>query len=283
MTEQLNVNPMKMSDEPRLPLSTSCLVKLSVAALIGTGVLAGLDRVHGRADGVQSPAPRAQGDPAASTGSHLYGPEGDPPASTGSHLYGSEGDPDASTGSHLYGPPMAEPERFSKPQARLVTEATPEPSAMYAPSSATSPEEVASGTAQDGRGSAHSETQATDAEPASLQGSHASAPSEAGQDAPGDCPSSELRAVLADVTARFGAVTVVAAHQVKTANHIAGSIREKLHHDCKAVDFRPDPSRVEEIKAYLRRRPEISSIESYRDGVIHMDTGAASARGAAKL
>ena len=235
MTEQLNLQPMKMGGAPRLLLSIACLVKLSVAAVIGTGLFAGLDRLQGRAHGVQSdPAPRAQGDPAPNTGSHLYGP------------------------------PMAEPERFSKPQSRLVAEALPDAPPRYPPS-----EDVG----RDGRGSVHSETQATDVQPASLQVSQGGPPTEAAQNLPGDCLLSELRAVLADVTARFGAVTVVAAHQMNTANHIAGSIREKLHHDCKAIDFRPDSSRVEEIKAYLRRRPEISSVDSYRDGVIHIDSG----------
>jgi len=84
-----------------------------------------------------------------------------------------------------------------------------------------------------------------------------------------------LRSILADVSARFGGLTVVAAHQFKTANHIAGSTREKMHHDCKAIDFRPDPSRIDEIKAYLRTRSEISGIESYRDGVIHIDAAGA--------
>jgi hypothetical protein len=234
MTEQLNVRPMMMGSHPRHSLSVECLVKLSVAALISTGVFAGLDRLYERADGVQSgPAPQAQGDQAEITGSHLDGPV------------------------------MVEPESLSKPETRLVAGTIPEAPPRYSSS-----EDVG----REGRGWTLSETQAGDVGPASLQDSFASATtSEAAQDPPRDCLLSELRAVLADVTARFGAVTVVAAHQMKTANHIAGSIREKLHHDCKAIDFRPDPRRVDEIKAHLRGRAEIS-VESYRDGVIHIDT-----------
>jgi hypothetical protein len=93
---------------------------------------------------------------------------------------------------------------------------------------------------------------------------------------PDSCPAPAIRAVLADVSARFGDVTVVATNQHKTDNHRSGSMREKLHHDCKAVDFRPERSRIEGIKVYLRTRPEISGVESYRDGVIHMDLAAAS-------
>jgi hypothetical protein len=234
MTEQLNVRPMRMGSRPRHSLSIECLVKLSVAALIGTGFFAGLDRLYERADGVQSePAPQAQGDQASITGPHLDGPL------------------------------MGEPESLSMPETRLVAGDIPEAPPRYSSS-----EDVG----REGTGSTLGETQASDVEPASLQDSFASATtSEATQDPPGDCLLSELRAVLADVTARFGAVTAVAAHQMKTANHIAGSIREKLHHDCKAIDFRPDPRRVDEIKAHLRGRAEIS-VESYRDGVIHIDT-----------
>src|SRR5215213_3970723 len=66
---------------------------------------------------------------------------------------------------------------------------------------------------------------------------------------------------------------MIAGHQFKTVNHMSGSPREKLHHDCKAIDFRPEPNRLDEIKTYLRSRPEISGIETYRDGVVHMDIG----------
>ena len=89
--------------------------------------------------------------------------------------------------------------------------------------------------------------------------------------APTECLPDQLRAVLSDVATRFGTVTVVSTHQLMTANHSAGSIREKLHHDCKAVDFRVDPDRIDEIKAYLRGRREIVGVESYRNNVIHMD------------
>ncbi len=86
-----------------------------------------------------------------------------------------------------------------------------------------------------------------------------------------DCPSAQIRDVLADISARFGPLTVVATDQQKTANHRSGSIRQKLHQDCKAVDFRPERSRIDEIKAYLRNRRDIDGVESYRDGVIHID------------
>ena len=61
-------------------------------------------------------------------------------------------------------------------------------------------------------------------------------------------------------------------------NHRSGSFREGLHHACKAVDFRPDRNRIREIKAYLRSRQEIGGVESYRDGVVHIDFAAGLAR-----
>jgi hypothetical protein len=104
-----------------------------------------------------------------------------------------------------------------------------------------------------------------------------------GATAPTECLPGELRALLADVAARFGDIAVVSTHKLNTGNHSSGSIREKLHHACNAVDFRPDRDRVDEVKKYLRSRPEIGGVESYRNGVVHMDlkgSEVASAQGA---
>jgi Peptidase M15 len=91
-----------------------------------------------------------------------------------------------------------------------------------------------------------------------------------------------LRTVLADVAAQFGTVTVVSTHQLNTANHSSGSIRERLHHDCKAVDIRPDRSRIDEIKAHLRTRREVGGVESYRNGIIHIDVSGTAVAGAVR-
>jgi hypothetical protein len=88
--------------------------------------------------------------------------------------------------------------------------------------------------------------------------------------APTDCLPRELRAVLADVAARFGPVTTVSTVHLHTDNHSPGSTREKLHHACKAVDFRVRASAYE-VMDYLRARPEIAGINAYRNGVIHID------------
>jgi hypothetical protein len=92
-----------------------------------------------------------------------------------------------------------------------------------------------------------------------------------GASAPTECLPNGLRVVLADVASRFGDIAIVSTHQLNTGNHSSGSIREKLHHACNAVDFRPGPDRIDEVKRYLRSRPEIGGVESYRNGVVHMD------------
>jgi hypothetical protein len=89
--------------------------------------------------------------------------------------------------------------------------------------------------------------------------------------APTDCLPDEIRALLADLGAQFGPITIVSTNKHLTGNHSAGSPREKLHVDCKAVDFKPDRHRVDAIRAYLRGRAEVGSIDSYRSGVMHID------------
>jgi hypothetical protein len=85
-----------------------------------------------------------------------------------------------------------------------------------------------------------------------------------------DCVPSELRKVVADVAARFGPVTVLSTHRLNTVNHAMGSVRHKLHTACRAVDFRVEGSAAK-VTAYLRSRSELAGVESYRDGVIHID------------
>lgn len=93
----------------------------------------------------------------------------------------------------------------------------------------------------------------------------------ASADAPTACLPGALRTALADVANRFGPVTVVSTQHLNTRNHASGSARHKLHEACKAVDFRVDPQSAAEVKAYLRARPGIGGVESYRDGVVHID------------
>jgi hypothetical protein len=253
------LTPLNIARGSRVSLSATQIVKLGVAALIGTGVFAAIERGYGRTDM-----------PAVSV------------------TLRANSEPDASTGPKTHRAPAAERERVSKAESRPLAEPARDPSATPPAASGESTGDGASATPGRDRDWSSGVVQpgdpatqeiatefqtTTSATPASLHGPIASASGDEGQTAPGDCQLSDLRAVLSDVSARFGGVTMVAAHQFNTRNHISGSTREKLHHDCKAIDFRPDhPSRLQEIKTYLRSRPEITGVESYRDGVIHMDS-----------
>ena len=99
--------------------------------------------------------------------------------------------------------------------------------------------------------------------------------------APTDCLPDEIRALIADIGAQFGPITVVSTNKHLTGNHSSGSAREKLHLDCKAVDFKPDRHRVEAIKTYLRSRAGVGSVDSYRSGVMHVDFGTTRSAGRA--
>jgi hypothetical protein len=91
-----------------------------------------------------------------------------------------------------------------------------------------------------------------------------------------------LKGVLADLTTRFQGVTIVSTTALHSDNHSPGSAREKMHGDCRAVDFKT-ASPVAEVTAYLRSRKEIAGINSYRNGLIHIDVNeGGSARAASR-
>ncbi len=88
--------------------------------------------------------------------------------------------------------------------------------------------------------------------------------------APTACLPTALKDVLSDVEALFGKVTIVSTTRLHTENHARSSVREKLHAECKAVDFRT-LSATKDVIAYLRTRREIAGINSYRNNVVHID------------
>ncbi len=86
-----------------------------------------------------------------------------------------------------------------------------------------------------------------------------------------DCLPEGLRTVLQDVQARFGTVTLVSTRELHTDNHSPGTARHKLHAACRAVDFKVEGD-LTAVTAYLRARPEVSGVNSYRNNrVIHID------------
>lgn len=275
-------------------------VAFGLAALLGTGMLAVLDRSQERATTSQAamPASPQKGDvvqalPIVETSRPVTA---EPPrAALPAGLAIQPGAAQAATPRSQPAPDMAIPPRpvatvAIKPDAPFLASAPPlasAPSQIVAPSQAPAPlpalqTKVAGPPPQAAEGPAVTASLspppparppvAATPQPAPARGSL-----KTDATAATDCLPGELRSVLADVAARFGEVTVVSTHQLNTANHSSGSIRERLHHDCKAVDIRADRSRIDEIKTYLRGRPEIGGVESYRNGVIHMDVSGTAA------
>jgi uncharacterized protein YcbK (DUF882 family) len=260
MTEQHDLTMKKVRHAFGPTLSSSHLVKLGALAMMGTGIFAALDKGQGQPDGGQTArgALRAPSEATASTvgrsAERFLKPETrslaepvEPSATASFNTAPASGPASGTSGGEGSLPVQAVRDLDMQRIAALEPEASFE-------------------TARDAR--------ATSAGSGPLERNVAGDQSRARPVALRDCDLSELRAVLAEIIARFGPVTVVAGHQLKTVNHVAGSPREKLHQDCKALDFRPEPNRLDDIKTYLRSRPEISGIENYRDGVIHMDVGA---------
>jgi Peptidase M15 len=87
-----------------------------------------------------------------------------------------------------------------------------------------------------------------------------------------DCVPHQLKKVLADVAARFGAVTVTSTHRNERRNRLAGGVPDSLHLDCRAIDFRVH-GQAKGVMAYLRSRPDVGGLKRYPFGIIHIDDG----------
>jgi hypothetical protein len=88
---------------------------------------------------------------------------------------------------------------------------------------------------------------------------------------PAECLPQELHGVLQDVQARFGAVTLVTTAARQTDHHAHGSLREKLHAECRAVDFKIAAD-LPAVTAYLRGRPAVAISVFPKSGVIHLES-----------
>ena len=96
--------------------------------------------------------------------------------------------------------------------------------------------------------------------------------------APLDCLPPRMREILKAVSTEYGRVSVVSTTTVNTGNH--NKAREKLHHDCLAVDFRVDNADPKAVLAFLRLQPGMGGLGHYKNGVIHMDDASAHPPGA---
>jgi hypothetical protein len=88
---------------------------------------------------------------------------------------------------------------------------------------------------------------------------------------PTECLPQELHGVLQDVQARFGAVTLVTTAARQTDHHAHGSLRQKLHAECRAVDFKVAAD-LPAVMAYLRGRPAVAISVFPKSGVIHLES-----------
>jgi hypothetical protein len=83
------------------------------------------------------------------------------------------------------------------------------------------------------------------------------------------CLPGTMKAVLNNVQARYGPVTVISTH--RPGARIRGG-RPSLHASCEAVDFRPARGTYGRVAAYLRSTWN-GGMGTYSSGHIHIDTG----------
>jgi hypothetical protein len=90
--------------------------------------------------------------------------------------------------------------------------------------------------------------------------------------APTQCLPGPLRSVIADLSSRFGTVSIQSTHRSRSHNWQVGGVPHSLHLSCRAIDFRIR-ARAGGVMAYLRSRPEVGGLKIYRNGIIHVDDG----------
>lgn len=98
------------------------------------------------------------------------------------------------------------------------------------------------------------------------------APGDITLNAPWKCVPSKLKAVIYEVSRRYGPVTVNSTHRSHSRNRRVGGARNSYHLRCQAVDFRVrgDGSKV---LRFLRNHPHVGGLKRYRSGYFHIDTG----------
>jgi hypothetical protein len=89
---------------------------------------------------------------------------------------------------------------------------------------------------------------------------------------PTGCLPGDLKSVVADLSVRFGRVSLESTHRSRGHNWRAGGARQSLHLSCRAIDFRVRTG-SRGVLAYLRTRPEVGGLKIYRNGIIHIDNG----------
>jgi hypothetical protein len=90
--------------------------------------------------------------------------------------------------------------------------------------------------------------------------------------APMRCLPGPLGAIVADVAARYGGVSVESTQRSPGHNRRVGGADHSLHIACRAVDLRVRRG-TGRVMAYLRSRPDVGGLKVYRNGIIHIDDG----------
>ncbi len=90
--------------------------------------------------------------------------------------------------------------------------------------------------------------------------------------APSKCVPARLKNALAEVSARFGPITVNSTVRSASANRKAGGRKKSYHLSCAAVDFRVHGS-TKGLMTWLRKHPSVGGYKRYSSGFYHIDTG----------
>ena len=90
--------------------------------------------------------------------------------------------------------------------------------------------------------------------------------------APWECVPPRLKSVLAEVTKRWGPVTVNSTHRSQSRNRLVGGKPRSYHLKCQAVDFRVRGS-TKGLARWLSRHPNVGGWKRYASGYFHIDTG----------
>ncbi len=87
-----------------------------------------------------------------------------------------------------------------------------------------------------------------------------------------DCVPSKLKAVVNEVSRRYGTVTVNSTYRSSKRNRRVGGAKGSYHLRCQAVDFRVRGD-SRQVLTFLRNHPHVGGFKRYRSGFFHIDTG----------
>ena len=90
--------------------------------------------------------------------------------------------------------------------------------------------------------------------------------------APANCVPGRLKAVLSQVSAKYGPITVNSTFRSRSKNRAVGGKSKSYHLSCSAVDFRVHGS-SRGLMSYLAANKSLGGLKRYASGFYHIDTG----------